>query len=76
VAKQNPSLRRRLGIVLRDARLDAELSQEEVAARAGVHPTYISLLGRGLSSPSLDTLTAIAAALGTKAHILVDAAER
>jgi transcriptional regulator with XRE-family HTH domain len=43
--------------------------------RSGVHRTYVSQLERGLKSPTLDVVEALAKALGTRAHLLVKAAE-
>jgi transcriptional regulator with XRE-family HTH domain len=63
------------GRVIREARQQAELSQERLAFRSGVHPTYVSQLERGLKSPSLDVVAALARALHTKAHVLIRAAE-
>jgi transcriptional regulator with XRE-family HTH domain len=51
------------------------MSQERFAQEVGVHRTYISQLERGLKSPTLDTVAAIAAALKAKPHQLVKAAE-
>lgn len=39
------------------------LSQEELAHRAGVHPTYLSAIERGERNPALENLYAIATAL-------------
>ncbi|URN87364.1 MAG: helix-turn-helix transcriptional regulator [Pseudomonas protegens] len=39
------------------------ISQEELAARADIHRTYISQIERGLKSPTLPVLFRIAAAL-------------
>ena len=39
------------------------VSQEELADRCGLHRTYVSQLERGLKSPSLNTLYALASAL-------------
>jgi transcriptional regulator with XRE-family HTH domain len=63
------------GRVVREARQLAELSQERLAFRAGVHPTYVSQLERGLKSPSLEVVAALAKALHMKPHMLVKAAE-
>ena len=49
--------------VLRDLRRRAGLSQEELGERTDLHRTYISQLERCLKSPSLRTLTRLAAAL-------------
>jgi len=45
-------------------RLERRLSQEELADHAGCHRTYIGMLERKLSNPSLSVLGAIADALG------------
>ena len=57
--------------VIRAARQEANLSQEALAGRAGLHRTYISLLERGLRSPTLTTLDAISKALGVDAAKLL-----
>ncbi len=46
--------------VLRQVRLDAHLTQERLAQECGLHPTYISLLERGRSVPSLRAVWLIA----------------
>ena len=69
-------LRRRIGDVLREKREKLAISQEEVAARAGVDRTYISILERGLKSPTVDTLDKICAALGTLPERLIEEARR
>lgn len=68
------SLAPRLGRSVRKYRLAARLSQEQLADRARLHRTYISLLERGLRNPSVDTLRQIAGALGVaSAELLTDA---
>lgn len=52
--------RRRFAETLRKARNLAGLSQEKLAERASLHRTYISQLERGLKSPSLDVIVALA----------------
>src|SRR5215472_13687801 len=54
---------RAFGRVLREARVNHRLSQEELAARSGYHRTYIGQLERGEKSPSLRTLFALAGTL-------------
>ena len=61
--------------MVRDVRRIADLSQERLAFRAGVHPTYISQIERGLKSPSLDVVVAIAKALSKRPYQLIKAAE-
>ncbi len=52
-----------VGKEFRKARQNAGLSQEELAHRAGLHRTYISLLERSKKSPTLDAFFRICNAL-------------
>jgi transcriptional regulator with XRE-family HTH domain len=49
---------------LRTVRAQRKLSQETVAAKAGISVSYVSMLERGQRTPPLDTLETIAKALG------------
>ena len=69
-------LKARIGDVLREKREKLGLSQEEFAARAGVDRTYVSILERGLKSPTLETLEKICEALGTLPERVIEAARR
>ena len=51
------------GPVLRKLRENAALSQEQLAFRSGLHRTYISLLERGIKSPTLQAIVKISGAL-------------
>ncbi|VXD25537.1 helix-turn-helix domain-containing protein [Planktothrix paucivesiculata] len=51
------------GKVLKQRREALNLSQEELAFEAGLHRTYISLLERGVKSPTLNVLFRLAEAL-------------
>jgi transcriptional regulator with XRE-family HTH domain len=51
------------GSILRECRIKAQLSQEELALRANLDRTYISLLERGLRQPTLETLFRLAEVL-------------
>jgi len=64
------------GQIVRQARHEAGLTQEELADRAHVHRTYIGDLENARKSPTLDVVEALASALGTPAHELIAAAER
>lgn len=64
-----------LGHVLREARLERALSQQEVSFRAELALSYVSQLERGLKSPSFGVLLRLAAALEVQASTLVAAAE-
>jgi len=69
--KSGKGLNEQLGSVLRAARLEAQLSQEELAFRAGLHRTYVSLIERGIKSPTLETFFRICAALGFQPDVLI-----
>jgi transcriptional regulator with XRE-family HTH domain len=60
-----------LGTELRKARETAKLTQENLADRAGVHRTYISLLERGEKSPTVDTLKKICRVLDIRVSTLL-----
>ena len=51
------------GIVLKQFRTKKALSQEELAHRSSLDRTYISLLERGLRSPTINTLFALCRSL-------------
>ena len=53
----------RFGTRLRELRVAAGLTQAELAERAGVSVNFISLVERGLKSPTLSTMERLAAAL-------------
>ena len=49
------SLAFRLGVMLREARKEANLTQEELAARTGTKKSYISRIERGMSDIQIST---------------------
>lgn len=55
-----------LGTKLRNLRRERELSQRDLAQRAGLSPNAISLIERDAISPSVATLQRLAGALGVK----------
>lgn len=59
------------GEVLQNARSSKALSQAELAKRASLDRTYISMLERGLRAPSLPTIFVIAEGLGLQPNVLV-----
>jgi transcriptional regulator with XRE-family HTH domain len=61
---------------LRALRASQQLSQEALAARAGLSVSYISMLERGQRSPPLDTLELLAGALKVPPAELLKAAGR
>ncbi len=52
------------GSTLKKLRQEKKYSQEKLADISGFHRTYISLLERGIKSPSLTTLQRLSKALG------------
>ena len=70
------SLQQTFGDVIRRRRRAAKISQEELARRAELHRTYISLLERGLRNPSLTVLDQLASGLGTDMNPLIRELER
>jgi transcriptional regulator with XRE-family HTH domain len=56
---------------LKHYREAAGLSQEDLAAAADLDRTYISMLERGLKSPTLTTIEKLSSCLGTEAQRLV-----
>lgn len=56
---------------LRELRLVATLSQEELAYRAGIDRTYVSSCERGHRNPTLEVLVKFAVALRVKPSALL-----
>lgn len=56
-------LRQRLGRRLRALRQDRNLTQEELAERAEIHPTFLAKIEAGQRLPSLDVIRRLAGAL-------------
>lgn len=53
----------KLGPNLREARLNLELSQEQVAERSGVHATEVSRIEAGKRDPRVSTVERLAKAV-------------
>lgn len=64
------------GKLIRKYRLAKKFSQETLAEKADVHPTYIGLLERGLRTPGMDVAERIAHGLGKKLSEIVVEAEK
>lgn len=60
------------GEAVRRARLDAGLSQEALAAEAGLHRTYVGGIERGERNPALANIVRLAIALNTSAAALLE----
>lgn len=76
MARRVRTLEVRFGEVLYDLRQGAGLSQEALGYAANLHRTFVSQLERGLKSPSLGTIAALAEALGVSAHEMIRRAEK
>lgn len=70
-----PSISTALATVLRRHRTEAALSQEELAHRADLDRTYISLVERSKRNLTVDALDRIASGLGVPASRLIAEAE-
>jgi transcriptional regulator with XRE-family HTH domain len=75
-ARKPLTIERAFGLVVQARRARLKVSQEELGYRSGLHRTFVSQIERGLKSPSLRTLFAIARALDTEAETLVREAKR
>ena len=59
-------IRERLGYALKSRREELGLSQEELAARAGIHRTYLSDVERGGRNIALINIERLASALSIR----------
>jgi transcriptional regulator with XRE-family HTH domain len=72
----SPSISKLFGAAVRQRRMAAGLSQEALAERAGLHPTYVSMVERGVRNPTLDVAARIAKALKVGLPKLVEEAQQ
>lgn len=63
------------GKVLREVRLEAGLTQEQLGLEAGVRRTFVSLLELGEQQPTLTTIIKLSEALNISASEMVSKAE-
>jgi transcriptional regulator with XRE-family HTH domain len=66
------TLRRTLARNLKRLRRERGLSQEELADRAGLNRNYVGMIERQENAATVDTLEALAEALGIKAVQLLE----
>jgi transcriptional regulator with XRE-family HTH domain len=64
------------GQALREIREAQQLSQEQLALKAGYDRTYISLVERGMRSPTIRTLVKLAAVLQVKPSSVMERMEK
>ncbi len=76
MAKQRMNEQECFGSIVRSRRLALAISQEELAARAKVHRTYIGSVERGERNISLQNIHALAKALGTSPGSLLAEADK
>ncbi|MBI3794184.1 MAG: helix-turn-helix transcriptional regulator [Nitrospinae bacterium] len=60
------------GEAIRNFRLQANLSQEELAEQAGIDRSYLGAIERGEHNPALLNIIKIAKALGVPPHRLLE----
>lgn len=65
-----------LGEALRQLRVEAKMSQEELAEAAGTDLTQVGGIERGVRNPSYTTLLRLAGALGTEVGEVTGLADR
>lgn len=65
------NLQERVGLNVQNLRRERSLSQEELAARAAIHQSYLSDIERARRNPSLLVLERVAIALGVDVEELV-----
>lgn len=73
--KEIKSIEKSFGLVLQQLRKERGLSQEDLGYKSGYHRTYISLLERGLKSPSLQTIFQLAKALSVTPSEIISRVE-
>ena len=70
------ALQKRFGKVVRRHREHLGVSQEELAYRANIHRTYVSMVERGIGNPTLSVIADLAKALETTLTELARDVER
>lgn len=65
-----------LAVVLKEKRKVKNISQEELAFRAGLDRTYISLLERKLRKPTLDVIFRVCNVLEIKPNKFIEEVEQ
>jgi len=62
-------------LALQNRRTAKKISRQALAEKAGLHQTYVGMIERGLSNPSLDAASAIAEAMEVPFSKLIAEAE-
>jgi len=66
---------RDFGVLLREARDRVGISQEELAFRADLHRTYVSMVERGIHCPTLKALFGLCRAIDIKPASIIASLE-
>ena len=69
------SISRQFGNAVRSRRTAVGMSQEKLAEKAGLHPTYIGMIERGVRNATLDVAARIAKALKVELPKLIEEAQ-
>ena len=68
----NTKILEKLGKALKAIRLNKGMTQETLAEKVGIHPTYVGKLESGKNNVSVKMLFKISRALGTKLSDIFD----
>ncbi len=74
--KAKPDIREKFGFAVKERREELELTQEDLAGKAGIHRTYLSDIERGSRNLSLLNIEKLAAALSLSISELFQLVER
>ncbi len=69
------SMANEIGQRIRNYRIQMKLSQEELAEKCGLHPTYIGQVERGEKNATLESISKIAAGLSVDLSTLFESIE-
>ena len=70
--KRSKSLTRQLGLVIRDLRNEAGMSQIVFGEKCGFYQTYLSRIENGSANPTINAIEVIAKALNLSIFELMD----
>ncbi|KUK76666.1 MAG: hypothetical protein XD93_0781 [candidate division WS6 bacterium 34_10] len=70
------NIQKAIGKVIREHRLEKNLSQEDLADKTKLHRTYISSVERGKRNISIKNLERISSAIGISLSKLLEEAEK
>jgi len=74
--RAKPDIRERFGFAVKDRRDELDLTQEDLAEKAGIHRTYLSDIERGSRNVSLINIEKMAAGLSLTMSELFQRVER